>query len=322
MSNLRISDCQDTALWDGFVKASPQGNVFCTSRFLSALGHSVRLLLVEEDGSIKAAVPILHRDGIPLRAPQLLCLYHGPMFSAEMEALPSHSRVLHQLRLLDFLLADLSAQLPLISFCLHPAFRDLRSFLWFNYHAPDAGTFCVDLCYTGILPLDRERPFDEYLAGVRDLRRREYRRAEKEGFVVEPSEDIDQLDRLHEITFRRQGIERSVELTTLVREISKAALRDGFGRCWVARSASGQVVSACLFLFDDRTAYYLIGANDPEFRKSGAATFLMLRMIESFHSEGKQSVDFVGVNSPNRGDFKVSFNAEPVAYHVVHWARP
>jgi len=34
--------------------------------------------------------------------------------------------------------------------------------------------------------------------------------------------------------------------------------------------------------------------------------------------KGLQRFDFVGVNSPQRGDFKLSFNAELVPYQEVH----
>jgi len=32
-------------------------------------------------------------------------------------------------------------------------------------------------------------------------------------------------------------------------------------------------------------------------------------------------VDFVGINSPNRGDFKTSFDAVPARYFLVTWQK-
>jgi hypothetical protein len=37
---------------------------------------------------------------------------------------------------------------------------------------------------------------------------------------------------------------------------------------------------------------------------------------------GMKMVDFGGINSPNRGDFKISFNAKPVPYFITSWDRP
>jgi len=70
-------------------------------------------------------------------------------------------------------------------------------------------------------------------------------------------------------------------------------------------------------LYDDRTAYYLFGANDPMYRHTSAGAFLLMHMIKDAFEKGIQEIDFVGVNSPNRGDFKISFNAEVKPYFVT-----
>src|SRR5262249_12920131 len=79
----------------------------------------------------------------------------------------------------------------------------------------------------------------------------------------------------------------------------------------------GEVAGANLFLFDRSCGYYMFGANDPEYRKTGAGTLLLAHSIRHCMERGLESVDVVGINSPNRGDFKTSFNAAPSAYHVV-----
>jgi lipid II:glycine glycyltransferase (peptidoglycan interpeptide bridge formation enzyme) len=76
-------------------------------------------------------------------------------------------------------------------------------------------------------------------------------------------------------------------------------------------------VSAVLFIYDDRTAYYLFGANDPEYRNTSAGTFLLMQLIKDAFANGLDEVDFVGVNSPNRGDYKISFNADLEPYFVT-----
>ena len=79
----------------------------------------------------------------------------------------------------------------------------------------------------------------------------------------------------------------------------------------------GKAIAAILYLVDDRTVYYLFGANHPEFRKMGGGTLLVAEMIKDAFVRGVAEVDFVGVNSPNRGDYKISFNAELKPYFVA-----
>jgi lipid II:glycine glycyltransferase (peptidoglycan interpeptide bridge formation enzyme) len=153
------------------------------------------------------------------------------------------------------------------------------------------------------------------------VRRQEYRRGLELGLTVEPSTDIELLNRLHAATFMRQGITRDPAEEQLFVKIATAAVRQGYGELLVCRLDSGAPASATLFLHDDRYAYYYVGANDPEYRKSGAGTFLLAENIRRALARGALAVDFVGINSPSRGDFKTSFNACPVPYYTVDYTR-
>jgi hypothetical protein len=132
---------------------------------------------------------------------------------------------------------------------------------------------------------------------------------------------VDTLDRLHALTFERQGIVRSPHEVELLRSVANAAICCGFGELLFCQDNRGTVVSASLFLYDHRCAYYLVGANDPAHRQSGAATYLMLENIRRSLMKNLAAVDFTGINSPNRGDFKTSFNALPVPYFDVTWTK-
>ena len=82
---------------------------------------------------------------------------------------------------------------------------------------------------------------------------------------------------------------------------------------------SSDLASMTLFVHDSRCAWYLLGANDPEWRKSAASTLLMIENIRHYAEKGIPSLDFVGVNSPQRGDYKLSFNGQLIPYFEVHF---
>ena len=158
---------------------------------------------------------------------------------------------------------------------------------------------------------------DQILMGARTVRRQEHRKCLKEGFTIEESDDIKVLDILHSQTFERQGIGRSSGEKFMATTLAKKAISLGFGRLIICRDSSGSPASASLFLFDDKTAYYLIGANDPKFRKYGTSSYVMFEQIRICLEQGLSQVDFIGINSPMRGDFKTSFGAVPVPYYTV-----
>jgi ribosomal protein S18 acetylase RimI-like enzyme len=320
--SLSLIDCTDQARWDRLVEESPHGNVFCSSAFLAALGEEYRLLLVEEKGEPLAGILVILRDGQPYPGQYPLTIYQGVLLGPALCRQPPHSRAKQTLVVLDFLLAELEKRYDRICVCLHHRFEDLRSFSWFHYHEPERGRFRIELQYSGVLDLASVADFDRYLGSIRNLRLREHRRAQSKGFSVEPSTDLDTLDRLYGLTFERQGVARANLEVHLLRHVARAALSRGFGELLFCRDDRGVVASATLFIYDQRCGYYFVGANDPEYRQSGSGTYLMLENLRRCQAKGLACIDFGGINSPNRGDFKTSFNATPVPYFIATWEKP
>jgi lipid II:glycine glycyltransferase (peptidoglycan interpeptide bridge formation enzyme) len=235
---------------------------------------------------------------------------------------PLHRRAKREIELTDFLLAELKNRSNLISFCLHYKVDDLRSFQWFHYHKPEKGQFKINLCYTGLIDLKPFSNFGNYLKTIRKVRRYEYRQAIKNKLEIETSDDIDKLEYLHHLTFKRQGIRRSKTTSQKLRNITKAVLSKGFGELLLCKDNKKRDLSATLFLYDRRGGYYLIGANHPDYRKTGSGTFLFLENIKRCIKRRINLIDVCGINSPQRGDFKVSFNAKQTPYFVVTWKKP
>jgi hypothetical protein len=319
---LHLTECDNKELWDGLVRASPQGSIFCQSPFLDALGEDYDLLLVEDGGEPQLGALIMKRDGQPVQAPYPFTLYQGVWLSSSLVRLPQHRRTLRTLEVTDFLLSQLELRYPRIVFCTHYRFPDLRSFLWFHYHEPHRGQFKVQLQYTGLIDLTQWASFEEYLASLRRVRRQEYRYAQERGFRLESSAAIETLDRLNELTFQRQGIERDPHETRYLCPLARAALERGFGELVVCKDRNDFVASALLILDDDRCTYALAAGNHPDDRKGCSGIFTFLEAVRRGKEKGLATLDFLGVNSPQRGDFKTSLNAVPTPYFLVTWERP
>jgi hypothetical protein len=311
--------CNSSEEWDKFVSSSPQQNLFCETRFLDAYGKEYDLwFIVKGENKILGAIITLNQDGKPVVNP---FMYTGILFDRSVTSMPSHKRIKLMLELVEYLLIELENLYSRFSFSLHYTLEDLRGFKWHNYHEPEKGQFKLDLNYTGILSLQSVENIDQILMGARTVRRQEYRKCLKEGFIIEESDDIKVLDFLHSQTFERQGIDRSSGEKFMATTLAKKAISLNFGRLLICRDSSGSPASASLFLFDDKTAYYLIGANDPKFRKNGTGSYVMFEQIRICLEQGLSQVDFVGINSPMRGDFKTSFGAVPMPYFDIQWER-
>ncbi|MCW2249524.1 hypothetical protein M2352_005207 [Azospirillum fermentarium] len=310
------------AAWDQFVRTSPQGTVFCETRFFDSLSCTADRWAVIFEGRVVAAVPMLRDGERVVSVGSLPALYIGPMLSSEFMALPAHR--LHKVlpELLEETYACLSAVYPVVTFCFHPSFPDLRGASWFNYHRPDLGLVKLNLCYTGVLDLKNDEPLDSLLKGMRDSRCYDHRRARKHGYRPVVADDVSLLDRLHRATFARQGLSRPEAHDKLIVPIARHAIEGGFGEMIVVETAEGAPAFAMLALFDDKSAYYVFGAGDPELRNFGGGTLGLITSFERMRDRGIRRFDFLGINSPQRGDYKTSFNAGVVAYISAKWERP
>lgn len=318
MAAWEINFKESKQVWDAFVSASRQRSIFVYSKFLDSLNANYDLVTCYEKGNIVAGVVLIYSDaGEPIDRPYPFTQFQGVLLADSCSQL-AHSQITHEFKVVEYFISQLTEHYKKCCFCHSWRLNDLRPFQWHNYHDPDKGLFKLDLRYTGILDLKKYGNFDAYLSSIRSCRRQEFKKS-SQLLKLEFSRDEAILDSLHAMTFERQSIERSRQDSVLVRSICQHAVAGGYGKMSVAL-LDERAVSAVLFLYDDRTAYYLFGANDPAYRNTGAGSFLLLRMIKDAFEQGIEEIDFVGVNSPSRGDYKISLNAELKNYFITSFA--
>ncbi|RME34967.1 MAG: GNAT family N-acetyltransferase [Gammaproteobacteria bacterium] len=322
MTDYACVPCEDLSVWDALVAGSPQGNVFCTSAFLTAL-EEVRFepWLVLRDGRPAAGAVLLDRGG-GVSAGYHLCPYLGVLMDAHVSNQPVHRRSRWTLEILDCLIATLTGRYRRLRFAFHPAFEDLRPFQWHNYHEPEAGQFRIHLRYTGLTRLDGFGCFDEFLCTLPETRRNQYRKAQRQGYTISGSDDIDRLVALHAATFSNQGAACAPGELAAVRSVAAAALASGTGELLACRTPGGEVANMALFMRDANWGYYVTGGSEPALRGQVSGVLLHLEYLRRAQETGLKAVDMIGMNSPPRGNFKSTLNAELVPYHVAEWQAP
>jgi len=310
-----LSIANDDSEWDALVNTSPQGSIFLNSSYLRSLGVPFNRFLVRRPhGEVLGGFAVMEDEKMHAMhdAPFPFAPYQGIMFSSIVVSQPTHKRVVTEFRLTEFIIHGLIERYGDFKMALSPSFNDLRPFLWHNFHKPEAPHFIIRNRYTAILDLSGWEK-ENYLRSIRAVRRQEFKKSSAE--IIE-STDIEQFISLYTKTFGRQGIAVSDVKLALIRRISNSALSNGYGRLSMASTEHG-VASMALFVYDNRCAYYLFGANDPELRYTWGSIKLMVDNIGAMAKRGLTQLDFIGVNSPNRGDFKLSFNPELTPYHEV-----
>lgn len=316
LQQLQLQEADHDPEWDHLVARSPQGGIFSQRRFLQALGCRYRLWQILERGKIVALIAAIESENGEDLVQFPFTPNQGLLFLHEAHSLP-RQRVLDEYRIGEFALAALGGHYRNISMSLSWLVQDVRPFLWYNYHQPQSGQFNLSPRYTALLALQQHTENDIAML-ARACRRQEMKKAAACKLSFEA--DIGDFLRLYTQTFARQDIMLDAATLDLVARITQAALAGGFG-CLSSCSTGQGVACAYLFLYDEKRAYYLFAANDPAQRGSGAATRLMFENIYAARRRGLEEMDFVGVNSPNRGDFKLSFGPQLALYFDAHLRR-
>ncbi len=314
-NNFNINFKEDKNIWNQFIETSPQKSIFVYTDFLDSLGYDYKLITTySKNRIVMGTVLLLDKNHNPLLEIPPFNLYQGILF-AENKSSFYHKSLSYNLKVLEFSLENICSKYEHISFCNSCNFNDLRAFLWFNYHSKEKNKFNTEIFYTGIINKKLYNSFEDYLKNVRTVRRQEFKKASDE-LIFKKSSDWKLLLKLYEKTLKRQEILISNEEKFLLPSIVKNALEKGYGKMFVAYF-NEEPISSVFFLNDDRTVYYLIGASDPNYRKKYGSTFLLLNSIKDFFSSDLDHFDFVGTNSPNRGDYKLSFNCELVQFSFL-----
>jgi hypothetical protein len=304
----------DPVRWDAFVADSAQGTVFSSWYYLTALSQPFTCLeLVDANQRAVAGVAIIEDAGRMHTAPFPFTPHQGLLFAPHLNELPNYKRVINCLKITEAIITELINRYGNVSMALSPALEDIRPFSWYNHGQAALPQFRINVRYTARLDLS-DFQLNNYLAGIRSVRRQEFH---KSAAVVSVTNNIAGFLELYVRTFERQQLTVTQTSLQIAKRIAESALNHGYGRLTVA-TVAGKPASYSLFVHDAGTAYYLFGANDPAFRSSGASTKLMIENLAYFAAQGLASVDFVGVNSPQRGEFKMTFNPALAPYFEVH----
>ncbi len=304
--------------WRELIAGSNQNTPFLRDDYLSIVGFdSIKYIVYRKDKPYMGlCMPVLKQTGEPVGVVPY-APYQGLIYSCcERKYSDYHNNLEATTVLLDWLYSNRETRS--ISFSNSYEVVDIRAVQWHHYHQPELGMYKTNLWYTSVLDLS-----GDYLNRISHGRKSDERYAEtRYGITCEPIEDIKTFLNLYDKTFSRQGISLSSRELEMVDKITELAIAEGFGELWAARDDEGTIIDTAVFLCGKETGYYLFGANDPDKRKFGGATLLLLKQMLKMKEKRIRYFDFIGINSPQRGDFKLSFGGAIRPYFECHVEYP
>jgi hypothetical protein len=310
--------------WSQLVKQSPQGNLFNESVYLKFASANCEKFLISQGSEIKAGVCIVKGGGSRECKLDQLVIHNGILFSPN----PQKKRVkqcFEQFELTEYIIHQLSLRFDSIELALSPFFKDLRPFLWYRYHSGNLDDrFDLDLRYTtfiDISSLDSNIAAEKTKAfiNLEVLRQRHIRQAYKSGGIVNKTRSANRLIDFYRDLMSRQNQPPSEVQLSRIQSLIEGLVISEKGAIYEVKNSDGIVLYVIAYGWDSKRAYFLFGAGNSLVNEPWQGT---LGHWEAFKdlaiNINIKEVDMEGVNSPQRGWFKMSFGGRLMPYYQIY----
>jgi hypothetical protein len=308
--DIQILTKQESDDWDDFVKSSEQGCIFSSSLWLDTLNLPWKAYCFGTDKKdIRSAILLIFDENGRSIFPDFT-----PFFSVLLGNIKQTTRSGQDeaiIKSISHIIEVINRKYKRICIACHPLFIDLRPFLWSTFLEKKQYKTYVKYTYI-INPVEGgENLYEKLNKNIRYSIRKGY----EYSFSIMKNENFDKFLKLYIHTFKRQGIIVSETTLNLVRRIYENICLTGNGCLYIAEKGN-TFLSACMFIWDKKTSYYLFGANSEEGRKSNVSYALLWEAIK-IQLEKELAVDFVGCNSPDRARFKRHYNGVLTPYYMI-----
>ena len=320
-SSLTLEKVDDSRLWDAFVQRSPQGTCFSLSCVLSSINTRHAEYFCCKGSEVRAGVCVIETEGGESTKLHDFIIYNGVVFAP-----PAHRQNMAQIhserfQFTDFIVNELSERYQEVHMRLAPSIHDIRPFLWYNYGATWP-RYAVDVRYTSYVSIEdfqyaRQLESISLFNQCSSARRQEIRYAIRQGVVTREEFDAETFVRFYKMTFIRQNIQVDQTHLVLMRSFLCALQEAKIGRMFVSYTKNGDPGSMTFFGTDNKRAYFIFGANHPDYRNAHTGTAALWDAFGALSRSGVPEVDLEGVNSPKRGWFKLSFGGDLRTYYQL-----
>lgn len=314
-----LQRCTSDSDWDYFLDQVEAPSIFFTSFFLRASAARFSRFTIWDRQDLRALLLLTESDDSQAVVLDDFVIYAGLLFP-KADFQHSVSALHRRFETSELVARFLAEKYRSVQLNLVPEFEDVRPFLWLNYGA-GAGKFTyeVALRYTSVIdvrPLKSKSGHERFFAGMEERRRRQIRTAEREGAQMNKRGSIATLIESYKHLLLSQGIQVSEEKQDRLGALMSQLLEEGRGCLYEAVTAQGDCTYSLFYAWHRDSAYYLFGAPNARFKSNWGSTFLHYRAMQDL-AEAAQicRVDFEGVNSPNRGWFKLSFGGGLTPYY-------
>jgi len=309
--------------WDNFVDVSLNGTIFSKSYYLKSSNVNYKIFYCYKNKELRAAVAVIESKDKHNLILNDFIIYNGIMYNKPTNKQNHAQQFSEQFKIQSFIAEELTKIYTNIEMSLHPSIVDIRAFLWINY-AEDKPQYKPDIRYTTYVKIDdfknskRLEDISIYSQSSTS-RRQEIRYARKKEYKTIVTKDSSLFIEFYKKTMNRQNIDVEYNNLLIMKNIIDILIKNNVGKIYASYNEKNEIGSMAFFAWDNKRAYYIFGANDPNKRKGHSGTNVLWEAFYDLSDNGIKIVDLEGINSPQRGWFKLSFGGDLKPYYELEY---
>jgi hypothetical protein len=323
-NNLKFEKCSDDE-WSSLIENSHQSNLFSSIFFLRNSGNKYNLWKVTQGQEIKAGVCLNVDETEKISFENELVIHNGIFFNLDKKRILAKKRE-DEFQINSFIISNLVSRYDKIFLSLDPSINDIRPFQWYNYNT-NSPKFEISIKYTSTLNLSelasQDNQNDENLNLYKDLetvRRYSIRQAKKEKYSVEFSNNAENFLSLYKKFINKISSSSAQDEFETVAKITNQILAQKKGIVSYVFDDTNQLIYSLVVGWDNKKAYYLYGVSSDKNKRPWQGTIGLWTIFKYIVKNTNVRIfDFEGVNSPNRGWFKLSFGGKLENYYQIKY---
>jgi len=307
--------------WDNFIDESLNGTIFSRSYYLKASQVKYKCYYCYKKEELRAAVVVIESVDEKNLVLDDLVIYNGIMYNKPTNKQNHAQQYSEQFKIQNFIACELEKRYNNIEISLHPSIIDIRAFLWVNY-GKDKPQYKPDIRYTTYIDIsdfkDAKKLEDISIYNKASTsRRQQVRYAIKKGYKTISSSDSKLFIEFYQKTMNRQDIKVDIDKLMTMQDLIDNLIIKNKAKLYASYDEKDELSSMAFFGWDNKRAYYIFGASDPDKRNGHSGTNVLWEAFYDLSKNDIKEIDLEGINSPARGWFKLSFGGNIVPYYEM-----
>jgi len=320
--NLRIKKIEfsEDRIWDSLVSDSLETTIFATSLFLKSSNEKFDRYLIYKGNQLKAGI-YFPTDGNNNIIISDLIIYSGILFYNDI-----NQRLVNKLNehfiITESIIDFLNSKYSKINFTIYNI-NDVRPFLWKNYHSTKSKKFKLSIEYTSLLNIEelflKKNDYDNNLfLNMDNKRQKDIKKAmiEKEDYFFNDQGNIKSFVKSYEKMMINNKVIISKKNIANIEKLLKNLLKKSKANIFeLIDKKTKKILYFCVFVYFKNEACYLFGSGDREIMTRFSTTYCLWESFKFMSNFGIKKINLEGVNSPNRGQFKMSLGGNLKKYY-------